>query len=134
MKTKLAAAAISMCMALGTVAPAFADSEAGLDHAVDGSLIVTRVFGMGAGLVLGTPVAVARETTKSYIDLTSGAADKVGGHDFMPSCILASFFSIPAAIVVGAGKGVYAGTKNGINGFNTPFAQDSFSMGSLNEE
>jgi len=133
MRTKLAATALSLCMVLGTVAPAFADSDAGLDHAVDGSLIVTRVLGMGAGLVFGTPVAVGRETTKSFINLTSGAADKVGGHNFMPSCLLACFFSVPAAVIVGTGKGVYAGTKNGLNGFNTPFAQDSFSMGSLEE-
>jgi hypothetical protein len=128
------ATALSLCMALGTVAPAFADSDAGLDHAVDGSLIVTRVLGMGAGLVIGTPIAVGRETTKSFINITSGAADKVGGHDFMPSCLLATFFSVPAALVVGPVKGVIAGGKNGLNGFNTPFAQDSFSMGSLNEE
>ncbi len=38
----------------------------------------TRVGGIGAGVVVGTPIAVVRESVKSYIDLTQGAADSVG--------------------------------------------------------
>src|SRR5687768_14932902 len=105
-------------MALGAYAPAFAADD-GLQQAVDGSLMVTRVGGVGAGLVLGTPVAVVRETRKTYVDMTEKVADKVGDHSFGPSVLLASVVTIPASLVLGGLKGVYFGGKNAMtSGFS----------------
>ncbi len=115
------------------MAPALAADNDGLDSAVNGSLLVTRVGGMAAGLVIGTPIAVVREIGHNYMHFTEGAADKVGGHDNAPACVLASLFSLPAALVVGSVKGVYVGAKNGVGGFNTPFQADSFSSRNLDE-
>lgn len=113
--------------------PAIAGEE-GLDKSVDGSLIVTRVGGVGAGLVVGTPVACIKESIKSVKDLTSHAADQVGGHEFGPSVLLVSVATVPAGLLVGGVKGVYFGTKNAlVHGFNEPFHPNSFSMGDLEE-
>lgn len=120
---------LSLFVALGTFSPAFAGEEGGLDMAVQAGLFPVRIAAMGAGIVVGTPISIVRETTKSYIHYTSGAADKVGGHNNGASCALANFFSAPVSLVVGSGKGVYAGTKNGIDGFNKPFNPASFSVG-----
>lgn len=134
MKRTASVLALSLCMAVSAFAPAFAGDDSGLDMAVQGALFPVRLLAVGAGVVVGTPIAVLRETTKSYVHYTSGAADKVGGHDNAGSCVLANFFSAPVSLVVGSGKGVYAGTKNGIvKGFNEPFNKDSFSVGSLEE-
>ena len=132
--------ALSACMTLGSVIPAFAGSgdNAGLDRAVDGSLMVTRVTGLGAGLLLGIPVGIARQTRKAYVDMTNGAADKVGGKmggkDNGPTCGIVSLVTLPAAMVVGTAKGTYMGGKNAIvHGFNEPFNPESFSTGKLED-
>ncbi|GEM_PF-466299 len=127
-------AAVSLALMLANMAPAFSkDDEGALDKAVDGSLIVTRVGGVGAGLVLGTPVAVVRETISSYIGLTGAAADKVGGKiggkDSGIACGVVSLVTVPAALVVGGAKGLFYGSKNGMmKGFNNPFSPASFSL------
>jgi len=117
--------------------PALAEDEP-LDMVTQGSLMVTRVGGVGAGLVVGTPVAVVRETFKSYVGFTQAAADKVGGKmggkDNGPVCAVVSLVTLPASMVVGGAKGVYYGAKNGVcTGFNQPFHPDSYSLGALEE-
>lgn len=133
MKRSKLAGALSLIMAAGIMAPALADDE-GLTKAVDGSLFVTRLGGLGAGWVLGTPVSVVRHTAKSYVAMTNSAADKVGGHDFGPSVALVSLATFPAAVIIGGAKGIYGGTQNAlVHGFNEPFHPDSFSLGNLEE-
>jgi hypothetical protein len=89
---------------------------------------------MGAGLVIGAPIAVTRETIRSYRGLTESAADKIGGKDFGPSCLLVSFITLPASLVVGGAKGTYISSRNAMkHGFNDPFNSDSFSVGKLEE-
>jgi hypothetical protein len=100
---------------------------------VDGGLLITRLSGMSAALVVGTPIAIVRETAHSYVSMTTSVADKIGGHAFAPSVVAASFVTGPAALVVGPAKGIYAGGKNAIVGFNEPFKPESFSIGNLEE-
>ncbi|MCI0350986.1 MAG: hypothetical protein L0Z53_16290, partial [Acidobacteriales bacterium] len=97
MKRSNLAAALSLLLMMANISPAFAGDEP-LDKAVNGSLIVTRVGGVGAGVVLGAPVAVVRETITSYIDFTGAAADKVGGKDCGPCCLLVSLVTVPASL------------------------------------
>jgi hypothetical protein len=128
-RSKLAAAA-SLCMVLGMLSPAFAAGDEPLDKVVDGSLIFTRVGGVGTALVVGPPVASVRESYKYYIDWTNTCADKVGGKDFGPSCALVSLVTLPTALVWGSVTGIYHGSKNAfMKGFTTPFHPDSFSLG-----
>jgi len=128
------AATLSLLMMVASFAPALAkDEEGALDKSVQGCLMVTRVGGVGAGLVLGAPVAVVRETISSYISMTQGAADKVGGaiggKDNGIACGAVSLVTAPAAVVVGGAKGLYYGSKNGMmHGFNEPFSPASFSI------
>ena len=134
MKSSKISIALAALVAMGSVAPAFADDDTGLDKAANASLIVTRVGGLGAAMVVGMPIAVVRETTRSYRGLTNSAADKVGGKDFGPSCLLVSLVTLPAAMFVGGAKGTYIGSRNAMkHGFNDPFNSDSFSVGKLEE-
>lgn len=131
-RTKLAFA-LSVLMTAGLIAPAMAADE-GLDKVVDGSLLPTRMMGLGAAMTVGVPVATTRQVVKSYKDITNKLADKVGGHEFGPSVALVSLVSVPAALVYGGATGTYYGTKNAfVIGFNKPFQRDSFSVGSLED-
>ncbi len=129
MKISKLAGLVSLVVALSTVTPTFAD-DGHMDKVVDGSLMVTRVGGVGAGLVVGTPVACVRSTYKTYIDWTQAGAEHLGGKDCGPSCALVSLVTIPGAIVWGGLTGLYYGGKNAVTkGFNEPFHPDSFSLG-----
>lgn len=135
-KFNLAALAV-VAMTSVCAMPALADDEP-LDKVTQGSLMVTRAGGVGAGVVVGTPVAVVRQSLKTYVNFTQSAADKVGGKlggkDNGPVCAVVSLVTLPASLVVGGAKGVYYGTKNGVtNGFNQPFHPDSYSLGSYEE-
>jgi hypothetical protein len=149
-KTSTLATLLSLATAIGIAAPMFAADKAatkvstpakvssssdattghpGLDQAVEGGLMVTRVGGVGAALVLGTPVAIVRDTYKSYTTWTPQWADKFGGKDFAPSVALVSIASVPASLVWGTVSGTYHGTHNAFTkGFNEPFNPSSFSM------
>ena len=127
------AAILSMAVTLGMTPPSFADDKSsGVETAVDGGLIVTRVGGATAATIVGTPIAIVRETYKSYKAWTPAAADKLGSNakDCGPACLLVSVVTLPAAIVWGTVSGTYYGCKNGMGkGFNEPFHPDSFSLG-----
>lgn len=127
-KKSIMAVALSLCTVAGIVAPAFAADEP-MDKVVDGALIVPRVAATGASLVIGTPVAILRQTYKHYIDFTSQGAEKIGGKECGPACAVVSVVTIPAAVVVGGVKGFYIGNKNAYtHGFNEPFSPASFSI------
>ncbi len=127
MKNSLAAA-LALCLGYGLFTPCLADDDT-LEKVVDGSLVVTRLGGAGAGMVLGMPVAAARQTIKLYKSWTTAAADKVGGSDLGPACAAASLVTLPVSMVAGTALGIYYGGKNGIvEGFNAPFSPASFSL------
>jgi hypothetical protein len=133
-KSSKIALALASFLAIGSLAPALAADDTGLDRAANASLVVTRVGAVGTAMVVGVPIAIARETTRSYRGLTNSAADKVGGKDFGPSCLLVSIVTLPAALFVGGAKGTYIGSRNAAtHGFRDPFISDSFSVGKLEE-
>ena len=133
---KKLAALVALSMALGIVAaPVNAADKDGLERAVDGSLIVTRVGGVGAGLVVGTPVAIFRDVVHHYTTWTPGLAEHVGGKDFAPSMALVSIATMPASLVWGGVTGTFHGSRNAFTkGFETPFHPDSFSLSKDYEE
>jgi hypothetical protein len=130
------AGVLSAVVLLGMGQASFAaDKSDGLQTAVDGALMVTRVGGIAAGTIVGTPVACVRETWKFYTQWTPELADKLGGKDCGPSCAIVSVASLPAAMIWGTVNGAYVGTKNGVtHGFNEPFTRESFSLGKELEE
>jgi len=132
-KRTILAAAASLGLIVGALTPVLAD-DGPLDKVVDGSLIVTRVAGTGAGLVVGTPVGIVRSVVKNYINMTNTAADKVGGKDCGPCCLLVSVGTLPASLVWGGLTGTYYGGKNAFtHGFNEPFSPASFCLGKYDE-
>ena len=133
MKKAFLAAAASLGLISGGFAPALADGGP-LEKVVDASLIVTRVAGTGAGLVVGTPIGVVRSVVKNYISMTNAAAEKLGGKDCGPCCLLVSVGTIPASLVWGGLTGTYYGGKNAFtHGFNEPFSPASFCLGKYDE-
>jgi hypothetical protein len=130
------AALLSVAAVLGMAAPSIADdSSSGVNMAVQGALIVPRLGGVVCGTVIGTPVAILRETYKSYTTWTPAMADKIGGKDCAPACLAVSLASLPASMVWGTASGTFYGCKNGIvKGFTEPFNIDSFSLGKNCEE
>lgn len=131
------AQALCFFVAIGSMSPAVANDES-LDKVVDGSLIVTRVGGVGTGLVLGPPVASVKCSVKCYKDWTPALADKVGGKcggkDCGPVVGLVSLVTLPASLMCGTGKGIYYGSKNAFtHGFNEPFSPASFSLSKLED-
>ena len=130
-KTKIAGLLSALC-AVSMVAPAMAASggDDALDKVVQVSEFPVRVAGVGVGIVLGTPVAILRQSVHSYNQMTNPAADKIGGHDCGLSVGAASLVTLPASLVKGTVLGSYYGVKNGmVDGFGTPFNTTSFSMG-----
>ena len=133
MRRRDLAKALILCLIIGMTTPVLAADDT-LDKVVDGSLVITRLGGVGAALVLGTPVATMRLALKSYIDFTESAAEKIGGKDLGPACLVASIVTLPAGLAVGTVKGLYYGSKNAFtHGFNEPFSPASFSLGKLEE-
>lgn len=133
MNKKVMSLAMSLVACVAAAAPAFAGDDA-MDKVTQVALVPTRVGGVAAGVVLGTPVAIVRESYKSYKDLTNAGAEQIHGKECGPACLLVSVFTLPAGLVVGTVKGTYYGLKNGVmDGFQTPFKPDSFSLGDLDK-
>lgn len=130
---KVMSLAIAALAVAAVAAPAFAADD-NMDKVVQGALLPTRVGGVAAGVVVGTPIAIVRQSVKGYKDLTEKCADKIGGKDCGPACLLVSVVTLPAGLVYGTTTGTYYGMKNGImDGFQTPFHPDSFSVNKLEE-
>ena len=133
MNKRVMSLAMSIVACAAAAAPVFASDEA-MDKVTQGALLPTRVGGVVAGIAVGTPIAVIRESVKSYKDLTNSAAEQIHGKECGPACLIVSLFTLPAGLVVGGVKGTYYGLKNGfMSGFQTPFHPDSFSLGELDK-
>lgn len=135
MKKQILSMAMAVLATGATFAPAFAaDSKSGADTANDVAMVPVRLCGVAAGVVIGTPIAIVRESHKSYMDLTGAGAEQIHGKDCGPACLLVSIVTLPAGLVLGTVKGGYYGLKNGVmKGFDAPFNAESFSTGKLEE-
>lgn len=117
-------------LAIATAAPANAEDTK--EMAKNAALFPVKAVAMGAGMVVGIPVAITRRSSNRCIEYTQNIADKIGGHEHAPPAIFASVIGMPAGLIVGAGEGVYYGGKNAINGGagEKPFALATFSLDS----
>lgn len=135
MNKKLISMAMSVMAITAMAAPVMAADDETMEKVTQGALLPTRVGGVVAGTVIGTPIAIVRESYKSYVDLTSKAAEEIKAKDCGPACLLVSVFTLPAGLIVGGVKGTYYGLKNGfMDGFQTPFHPDSFSITKLEDK
>lgn len=117
-------------LAIATAAPANAEDTK--EMAKNAALFPVKAAAVGAGMVLGIPVAITRRSSNRCIEYTQNIADKIGGKDSAPPCIFASFLGMPAGLVVGIGEGMYYGGKNAIDGGvgEHPFGVGTFSLAS----
>jgi len=93
------------------------------------AMFPVRTLGVGAGLVLGTPIAVTRQVAEQTIGITGTFADKIGGKEHLPPVLFASILGVPFGVLTGSAEGVYFGGKNAIvHGSEKPFGKESFSL------
>ncbi|MBI4533384.1 MAG: hypothetical protein HY711_05495 [Candidatus Melainabacteria bacterium] len=96
------------------------------------AMFPVKALGVGAGLVLGTPIAVTRCTASKTREYTGTFADKIGGKEHAVPTAFAMVLSVPFGVLAGTSQGVYYGGKNAIaHGSEKPFSKDSFSLGDL---
>ncbi|MBX9686864.1 MAG: hypothetical protein K2X27_09195 [Candidatus Obscuribacterales bacterium] len=118
---------VSSCLAVMSLscAPAFA----GDDPASNTVLIPVRVLAFGVAAVIGTPVAVVKDTIKNIPKHTEAIADKMGGKDNMAAMAVAAPFGIVSGTALGALQGLYDGPKNSLdNCVEHPFSAASMSL------
>jgi hypothetical protein len=109
--------------------PASAENDFG-GMAKSTAMFPVRTAALGAGLVVGTPVAILRRVSNRCTEYTGNFADKIGGKDNLPPVLFASILGVPFGLVSGTAEGVYFGGKNAIsNCVEHPFSKDSFSLG-----
>ncbi len=120
----------ALALTLPVVAPAPAQADEDLkDMTMNTVLFPIKAVGIGAGMVVGIPVAITRRASVRSMEFTDSFADNIGGHEHIPPRAMASLVGIPFGILVGAGEGVYYGGKNAIvNGSDKPFCLGSFSL------
>ncbi len=120
----------ALALTLPVIAPAPALADDGLkDMTMNTVLFPIKAVGIGAGMVVGIPVAITRRASVRSMEFTDTFADKIGGHEHIPPRAMASLAGIPFGIIVGTGEGVYYGGKNAIvNGSEKPFCLGSFSL------
>ena len=119
-----------MATVVGTIAPALAaDKETPVESTV---LLPFRVAALGAGIAVGTPVAIVRDTIGAYPD----ARDTIAGQKLSENphpdpglYLLADLAAVPVSVTVGVFQGICDGTKNAIdNCADKPFSAESFSL------
>lgn len=89
-----------------------------------------QVVGAGTAWVVGTPIAMVRQSAVRIRSLNEAASDKIGGHEHFPPNLFASVYSVPVGTLIGCSEGVYLGAKNAIaHGTERPFSLSSFSLG-----
>lgn len=123
-------ALFAFALTTGSLLPACADEPSAMLK--NTAMLPVRTLGLGAGLVLGTPVAVVRQTAERSIGFTGTFADKIGGKDSLPPVLFASVLGVPFGVLCGSSEGLYFGGKNAIvHGTQHPFSKESFSLGEL---
>lgn len=108
-------------------APTYA-AEAG-ECAKKVAMAPVRLAAFGSGVVVGTPIAVARKSWTNYVDATNAAA---GGSDKMLPLAAGALVGMPVGIFTGTVEGLWLGWANSWkNSSEKPFGKDSFSLGEL---
>lgn len=130
MKKSLVSSLTVVSVSLMSLLPAGAEEPK--EMVKNSAMFPVKALAVGAGLVVGTPVAVVRQTAERSIGITGDFADKIGGKDSLPPVLFASVLAVPFGLLVGSAEGIYFGGKNAIqHGVEKPFSKESFSLGEL---
>lgn len=117
-------------LAIATCSPANAEDTK--EMAKNAALFPVKAAAVGAGMVVGIPVAITRRSSNRCIEFTQSFADKIGGKEHIPPSVIASVLGMPFGLLVGTGEGIYYGGKNAIDGGSgeKPFGLATFSLDS----
>jgi hypothetical protein len=128
---RMIGALLSLTLGVAAVLPACAaDRETPLESTV---LLPVRVAALGAGIVVGTPVAIVRNAMDTFPkargiiadQFNAGTADSVAADS-----ILFDLAAMPPSLTTGVVLGLYQGTDNALkNCMDSPFSPESFSLG-----
>jgi len=120
-------AAILTLVAMSVALPARADEAKSM--VTNAALFPVRAASMATGLAVGIPVAMCRRASNRCIEYTDSFADKIGGHEHGPPVMFGAILGMPFGMLVGAGEGVYYGSKNAFgNSVEKPFSLATFSL------
>lgn len=88
-----------------------------------------KALAMGAGSVVGIPIAITRRASSRSVEFTQNFADQIGGHENIVPSAFGMLMGVPFGLLVGTGEGVYYGGRNAItNGYEKPFSLATFSL------
>lgn len=127
----IATGLLSLGLVLGTIGPACAaDGETALESTV---LLPVRVAALGAGIAVGTPISVVRNTIEAFPsarDTIAGQKLSENPHPDPGQYLMADLVALPVSVATGVMLGVCDGAKNAIeNCADKPFSPESFSLG-----
>lgn len=88
-----------------------------------------RVAGCLTALMVGTPIAMARLSARSFHECAYGDAD-IDGAPTGGDLVLA----LPMGIGQGLSQGIYYGPRNAFVNFDKPFSKDAMSLRALMPE
>lgn len=93
------------------------------------SKLPTNVPAFLAGVVVGTPIAIARMSKREIVTATK---DLTGETDNKLLLGAGGVLGVPAGLMSGAIYGVYAGVADSwVNANDNPYSKDSFSLGEM---
>jgi hypothetical protein len=84
-----------------------------------------KLVAMGAGAVVGTPIAVTRYVAKESVASTKKIAGDKSNPVFAVAC---GVVGVPIGVFVGGVEGLYHGPANA---YSHPFNKDAFSLGEI---
>lgn len=136
MNKSFGTALLSLAVGLGIVLPAGAAGSADSTDSNDSLAKVVRLpitlTALAAGIAVGTPIAVLRDTVNDYPQARDSVAKQLAGENQTPDVcqnIVADVAAVPFGITVGVLDGIYHGTINAVdNCEKKPFSAESFCL------
>lgn len=89
-----------------------------------------KIAAFGAGVVVGTPIAIVRTSAKN----TKKSTKDLGGEGNAVKTGLAAIVGLPLGVFTGTLEGSYYGISNATMHTDKPFCKEAFSLGELGDD
>lgn len=124
---KLVAATLSvLALTIAGVTPVFADEN----PVKQAFMFPVKIAAFGAGVVVGTPIAIVRTSAKN----TKQSTKDIGGEGNAVKTGLAAIVGLPLGVFTGTLEGSYYGISNATMHTDKPFCKEAFSLGELGDD
>ena len=117
---------VALVMVSMSAAPSYAEDAK--EMAMGYAMFPVKALVMGAGAVVGIPVAITRRASSRSIEFTQNFADQMGGHENIVPSAFGMILGLPFGMLVGTGEGVYYGGKNAVSTYEEPFTLKTFRL------